>query len=227
MEKEEKRRFTIFKRLYHYIFGEKFYKKLDFNWHKYPSRYQIIQETIDRKNYKTYLEIGCYKDELFSKIKIDAKIGVDPVSGGTIRETSDNFFKKNNIKFDIIFIDGLHEYDQVKKDINNSLLFLNNNGVIFLHDCMPKRYIYQAVPRATGQWNGDVWKNIVETRTKSEIDTYVIHADQGIGLILKRPNRQLLQLNISNFKKLKFRDFFLNYKEYLNVIYYKDLANIF
>ena len=42
-------------RLYHNIFGEKFYKKLDFKWHQYPSRYQIIQETIDRKNYKTYL----------------------------------------------------------------------------------------------------------------------------------------------------------------------------
>ncbi len=87
-------------------------------------------------------------DELFSKIKIEKKIGVDPVSGGTIRDTSDNFFKKNNKKFDIIFIDGLHEYDQVKKDINNSLLFLNDNGVIFLHDCMPMRFINQAVPRA-------------------------------------------------------------------------------
>jgi len=227
VEKGEKVRFAIFKRLYHYIFGEKFYKKLNFNWTQYPSRYQIIQETIERKNYKTYLEIGCFKDQLFSKIKIQTKIGVDPVSGGTIRETSDNFFSKNKIKFDIIFIDGLHEYDQVKKDIDNSLFFLNNNGVIFLHDCLPKRYIHQAVPRATGHWNGDVWKNIVEARTKSEIDTYVIYADQGIGLILKSPNKQLLQLNTSNFKKLKFKDFFFNYKKYLNIIYYEDLINIF
>ena len=26
--------------------------RLDFEWHKYPSRYEIIQETIKRKNYK-------------------------------------------------------------------------------------------------------------------------------------------------------------------------------
>ena len=214
-------------RLYHYIFGEKFYKKLDFQWHKYPNRYEIIQETINRKKYKNYLEIGCDQDEIFSKIKIDKKIGVDPSSGGTIRDTSDNFFKKNNVKFDIIFIDGLHEYDQVKKDIDNSLLFLNDNGVIFLHDCMPMRFMYQAVPRATGLWNGDVWKNIVESRTKTEIDTYVIHADHGIGMILKRANKKLLNLNINNFKKLRFKDFFYNYKNYLNIVYQEELKNIF
>jgi len=214
-------------KLYHYIFGEKFYKKLDFEWHKYPSRYQIIQSIINRKSYKLYLEIGCDQNQLFSKIKIKTKIGVDPVSGGNIRETSDNFFKKNQYKFDIIFIDGLHEYDQVKEDINNSLLFLNDDGVIFLHDCMPRDFFYQAVPRSRSAWNGNVWKNIVEPRTKPEIDTYVIHADQGIGMILKRPNRKLLNLNINNFKKLKYKDFFYNYKEYLNVIYYENLKNIF
>jgi hypothetical protein len=216
-----------FNRWYHYIFGEKFYKRLDFEWHKYPSRYEIIQETINRKNYKSYLEIGCDQDELFSKITIEKKIGVDPASGGTVRDTSDNFFKKNNAKFDIIFIDGLHEYDQVKKDINNSLIFLNDNGVIFLHDCMPMRFIYQAVPRATGLWNGDVWKNIVESRTKSEIDTYVVHADHGIGMILKKTNKKMLNLSINNFKKLKFKDYFYNYKEYLNIVYREDLKNIF
>ena len=219
----------IFKlyRLYHYIFGEKFYKKLDFEWDKCPSRDQIIQETIDRKEYKSYLEIGCDQNQVFSKIKIEKKIGVDPVSGGTIRDTSDNFFKKNDIKFDIIFIDGLHEYNQVKKDINNSLFFLNNNGVIFLHDCMPRGFIYQAVPRASGAWNGDVWKNIVETRTQIEIDTYVIYADQGIGMILKRSNRNLLKLEVNNFKKLKYKDFYYNYKEYLNVVSHEDLKIIF
>jgi hypothetical protein len=216
-----------FNKLYHYIFGEKFYKRLDFEWHKYPSRYEIIQETIYRKNYKSYLEIGCDQDELFSKIIINKKIGVDPVSGGTIRDTSDNFFKKNNEKFDIIFIDGLHEYDQVKKDIDNSLLFLNNNGVIFLHDCMPIRFISQAVPRSRNVWNGDVWKNVVESRTKQEIDTYVVHADHGVGMILKRPNKKILNLNINNFKRLKFKDYFYNHKEYLNVVYNDDLKNIF
>jgi hypothetical protein len=79
-------------KIYNYIFGEKFYEKLSFDWSKYPTRYEIIQNTINRKKYKSYLEIGCDQDLLFSKINIDKKTGVDPNSGGTIRDTSDNFF---------------------------------------------------------------------------------------------------------------------------------------
>jgi hypothetical protein len=214
-------------KIYNYIFGEKFYKKLSFDWSKYPTRYEIIQNTINRKKYKSYLEIGCDQDLLFSKINIDKKTGVDPNSGGNIRDTSDNFFKSNSDKFDIIFIDGLHEYDQVKKDINNSIKFLNNGGVIYLHDCMPESFIRQAVPRSSNVWNGDVWKNIVESRTIKEIDTYVCFADQGIGVILKRPNKNLLKLNIKNFNNLKFQDYYYNYNYYLNIIDIQKLNTLF
>ena len=39
-------------------------------------------------------------------IKISNKVGVDPISGGTLRMTSDNFFKNNETFFDLIFLDG-------------------------------------------------------------------------------------------------------------------------
>lgn len=214
-------------KLYYYIFGEKFFKKLNFEWHKFPGRYNIIQETIIRKKYKNYLEIGCFDDEVFSKIIIENKIGVDPEKGGTIRDTSDNFFKFNKIKFDIIFIDGLHHYEQVKKDIKNSLLCLNDGGVIFLHDCMPESCIRQTIPRCSRVWNGDVWKNIVEARTNVNLDTYVCMADHGIGIILKRPNRNLLRINVKNFSRLRFKDFYYNYKKYLNLVTNDNLKNIF
>jgi hypothetical protein len=92
---------------------------------------------------------------------------------------------------------------------------------------MPKSYLHQAVPRGKGSWNGDVWKNIVEIRTRIELDTYVIFADQGIGMILKRPNRNLLNINIKNFKNLKYKDYYYNYKGYLNIISADILKNIF
>ena len=111
--------------------------------------------------------------------------------------SSDNFFKNNQDKFDLIFIDGLHQYEQVKRDVYNSLKFLNDNGVILLHDCMPSSFMRQAPKRSSNIWNGDVWKNIVEFRTLDQIDTYTIYADHGIGLILKRKNRNKLLLKIS------------------------------
>ena len=109
------------KRLLYYFYGEKFFKQLDYDWSKYPSRSEIINKLISFKNYHSFLEIGCDNDENFSKINIDNKVGVDPLKGGTLRMTSDEFFKENKNKFDIVFIDGLHTYDQVKKDILKDL----------------------------------------------------------------------------------------------------------
>ena len=120
-------------KIFNYIFNEKFYQKHYFDWGKYPNRSQLIQDIIDYKKYKSYLEIGCDDDVNYNKIEIEKKIGVDPTQGGNVRKTSDEFFKDNKSYFDCIFIDGLHEYDQVKKDINNSLKFLEKGGVIFLH----------------------------------------------------------------------------------------------
>jgi len=65
---------------------------------------------INKYGYSDYLEIGCDQDQLFSKIKIQNKVGVDPSSGGNVRKTSDEFFKENKNKFDIVFKNGPKEY---------------------------------------------------------------------------------------------------------------------
>ena len=47
--------------------------------------------------------------------------------------TSDEFFEKYpEEKFDVIFIDGLHHYDQCQKDTINALKKLNESGIILL-----------------------------------------------------------------------------------------------
>ena len=217
----------LLKRFLYYIYGEKFFKRLNYNWSQFPSRMEIIQKIINQNNFKKYLEIGCDQDENFSKIRVENKVGVDPLRGGTIRSTSDEFFKSNNDKFDIIFLDGLHTYNQTIKDINNSLEHLNSNGIIIIHDCLPKKIWNQIVPRMYGHWNGDVWKAIVESRTLSNIDTYTCVADHGLGVIFKRKNRNLLNLKINNFEKLKFSEYYKNHKEFMNPISHKKLFDIF
>jgi|TARA_Y100000389_G_C17425802_1_gene499448 hypothetical protein len=216
-----------FVKIYFYLFGEKNPGDIGFNFNDKPSRIDILNKIIVLQKYSKYLEIGTFKDELFSKIVCENKIGVDPHSGGTHRMTSDDFFKKNRETFDCIFIDGLHHYSQVIQDINNSLEILNDNGVILIHDCLPNNLSEQLVPRITLNWNGDVWKAFVECRTKSNLDCYTCYADWGIGVIFKRKNSNLLTIEQNNFKKLKYNFFFNNYKKLMNIIEFDDLLKKF
>ena len=220
-------KFTLYlRRLYYFFTNERFSKKFDYDWHKKSSRFDIINKIIKKKKFESYLEIGCQSDVNFSKIIIKNKIGVDPQSGGTHRMTSDDFFKQNKSTFDLIFIDGLHVYEQVLKDIENSLKVLKDNGVILIHDCLPAKIWHQTIPQTHSSWNGDVWKSIVKSRTRIDIDTYTIEADQGLGLILKRKNKDLLVDKIENFKNLKFRDYYIHHKKFMRIIDENDVLEI-
>ena len=211
---------------YHKLFNNKGMKDIGFDFSKKKNRLFIVQDIIQKKNYKSYLEIGCFDDELFNHIKCEQKVGVDPVSGGTVRKTSDQFFESNTNKFDCIFIDGLHEYHQVKKDIINSLTYLNDDGIILLHDCLPNNFYAQATPRCQYEWNGDVWKAIVEFRNNKDVDVYTCNADYGIGVIFKRSNNNLLNQTISDYKNLKFEGYYNSYKKLMNIIEYDDLLKL-
>ena len=126
----------------------------------------------------------------------------------------------------IVFIDGLHHYEQVKQDILNSINFLNEDGIILLHDCMPDSMSKQAVPRYKMQWNGDVWKAITYFRQDKFLDTFTCEIDQGIGIIKKRENSSILKIEKS-ISKLKFKDYYYNYKTFLRVIDLQKFLQIF
>ena len=207
----------IFNKIYYNIFVENFKGKLEYNFPQNYFRWDLIEYLINKYKYSDYLEIGCDQDQLFSKVKIKNKTGVDPTNGGNIRKTSDEFFKENKKKFDIIFIDGLHTYNQVKKDILNSINCLKDEGIVLVHDCMPDSLSKQAVPRYRMSWNGDVWKAIVDLRQNENLEIYTCKIDQGIGVIKKKRNSSILKLE-KNIKDLKFEDYYKNYEKYLRVI---------
>ena len=213
-------------RIYYNLFIEKFNKKINYNFPDNYFRWDLIEYLINKYNYTNYLEIGCDRDQLFSKVKIQNKIGVDPFNGGNVRKTSDKFFLENNEKFDIVFIDGLHIYSQVKKDILNSVQCLKPNGIVLVHDCMPDSVGKQAVPRYKMQWNGDVWKAIVDLRQKNNLEIYTCEIDQGIGIITNKKNSSVLKLDIP-INKIKFKDYYNNYKKYMRVISINEFKEIF
>jgi hypothetical protein len=190
-------------------------------------RTDIINYLIKKYNYVKYLEIGVNTGENIRKINIFHKDGVDPgIECGNPVEvnypvTSNEFFdsiRGHDIKYDIIFIDGLHHDYQVYKDIKDSLNHLQPNGTIVCHDMNP---LWEMVQNKTGRfagcWNGDCWKAWVALR--SELNNYcmeVIDTDHGVGII--RPGAQQLITLPCKMDELEFEYLDINRKELLNLI---------
>lgn len=189
------------------------------------NRISIIQSLIEKKNYKTYLEIGVRDGSCFDIIKCESKVGVDPdtASKATIFKTSDDFFALNNHKFDIIFIDGLHIATQVYKDIINSLNVLNEGGTIVMHDCMPTTKFMQELTTSPElhEWTGDVWKAYVKLRTeRSDLAMFVVNCDWGCGVITRGAQTPLVLK-----EEMTYENFERNKAAWLNVIPVETFQN--
>lgn len=202
-------------------------------------RIEIINSLIEKNGYKNYLEIGVRNpDDCFNKIICENKTSVDPgYEWDCIVDynmTSDDFFKQNNKVYDIIFIDGDHTDEQVERDIINSILYLNVNGTIVLHDCNPptiyhaREDYYDSSTPASGFWNGTVWKTIVKFRSSDYAYKYecnVVDTDWGVGIIrVNKNNKPIINDNTyySYNKFNKKRDYYLGlisiqefYRDYL------------
>lgn len=199
------------------------------------NRTQIIQLLIDKLKAKNYLEIGMGPGVNFSNIRCENKISVDPTPTVpvTFTLTSDDFFKQNNKKFDVIFIDGLHWCGQVYKDIINSLSVLNEHGFIICHDMNPhtelmQRYpIPDGVPGFTGEWTGDCWKAWIKLKTeRNDLNMRVVDTDYGCGIISRGSQEILETLPIQTDPyNLTYDIFHLNKKKLLNLITVEEFVN--
>jgi hypothetical protein len=158
------------------------------------TRGTILSILRQKYNYQRYLEIGTDRDILFSmaKTRFPVAVGVDPARGGTLRMTSDEFFKQlkqNSTRdsasetFDLIFIDGLHEANQVYRDVIHSLQHLSHGGTIVMHDCNPlgNLTLKTAIPKPENSfyWNGDTWKAAVAVRMLKDVEIVIVDVDQG------------------------------------------------
>lgn len=193
-------------------------KTIKNDWHKYNiNRIALInsavRKVLDKKKDCKYLEIGCDDNFVFNSIILpnENKIGVDPRQGGNHRMTSDEFFSQNKKNFDVIFIDGLHHYEQCQKDVINSLKFLNLNGYIFIHDLLPLNWKMELVPRIQGHWNGDVWKVGYELSLLKNLEFKIANIDSGIGYLKKTSDIKYIKL--PELLNKRFKDYLNIYNE--------------
>ena len=102
-------------------------------------RFDIINNLIKEKGYKSHLEIGVQNGVCFENIVCEKKIGVDPRANVPVdyKMTSEAFFAQNKERFDCIFIDGLHTFEQSLKDFYNAWEVLNIGGAVVFHVTIP------------------------------------------------------------------------------------------
>lgn len=220
------------------------------------TREEAIQTSLRHNKGKRYLEIGIRTGKTLFKVECAEKVGVDPdydfpfsqrwkrLTGAekskVYKMTSDDFFKKNpdgilDKGFDVIFVDGLHTYGQTLKDVENSLLHLNPNGVIILHDCSPAtaaravpvqhsfdelkpQIRKKAIEGWDGAWNGDVWKTIVHLRaTRPDLEVFTIDADHGLGVVKVGKPTNTLDISIDELKQSTYDFLEANRQHLLNL----------
>lgn len=167
----------------------------------------IINFLITLTEGKNYLEIGVRDPKKnFERIIAENKYSVDPglefdPNPVDFKMTSDFFFDKlqcneikklTGVKFDVIFVDGMHIASQVDKDIENSLKFIKEDGFIVLHDCNPPSEFHQRESQdyknspARGLWNGTTWKAFYKYRHQEKLYSICFDTDWGVGVISKR-----------------------------------------
>lgn len=210
------------------------------------TRTDIIKYLIGLKGNDTvYLEIGVRDpDDNFSHINASQKYSVDPgvefkANPVDFKMTSDQFFLElsegeilsKDLKFDVIFIDGLHLAEQVDRDIENAFKNLKSDGFIVLHDCNPLsewharenfEYIYTPAYKA---WNGTTWKAFLKWRSNSSIYSCCIDTDWGVGILSKKHKIGKPIKPTNPFYEFKILE--KNRIEHLNLIDFETFKNCF
>jgi hypothetical protein len=214
------------------------------------NRIKAVQQALDGRVKRVYLEIGVERGWAFVRISADEKIAVDPAFRLSARArrladakarathyfqtTSDAFFV-NKTAFlqqrgiDVALIDGLHNYGQVVRDVENTLRYLRDDGIIVLHDCNPARasvacpVTSKADFRAQNHWwrfawSGDVWKAIVYLRsTRHDLRVAVLKCDFGVGVVRKGLPESRLSYSAAQIDALNYADLAADRERLLNL----------
>ena len=220
------------------------------------SRFQIIHALVEQKRYRHYLEIGVNDGVCFFLARAPRKIAVDPcfrfrpafVARSYLRHPgnvfnryfqipSNEFFAQNKPLLekrglDLVFVDGLHTYEQAYADILNSLQYLREDGVILVHDCSPdnpysaasykefERYRENPPVDFIGAWCGDVWKAIGRLRIeRPDLTVCTLDADFGVGVVLKRRcfDSGRLAMTLTELERMMYPEFAARRAEIINL----------
>ncbi|NEX16289.1 MAG: hypothetical protein C1943_06585 [Halochromatium sp.] len=214
------------------------------------NRIDACNALISQLSGTTYLEIGVAQGNVITKIDARRRLGVDPSPKPSSLEKqadiiyfempSDQFFSHHAVQLftdspvDVALIDGLHEYRQALRDVDNVLKYLAPGGVIIMHDCNPLTAVAGLPPadraayeqhrkeqttfQPNGPWEGDVWKAIVSIRsTRKDLKVFVLDCDHGLGFVTRGTPDSSLDYSAGDIDSLTFAEFDANRSSLINL----------
>ncbi len=187
-----------------------------------------------------YLEIGVSKGETFHKVAADFKVAVDPrflfdfqsrQAGNTryFQCSSDEYFSRHSRecgKFDLIYLDGLHTFEQTFRDLLCSISLIHDRSLILIDDTMPTNFIageselsrHLELRTITGipdqSWMGDVYKIVIAVHDFMPLWSYVTFPGHGQTILFQRPRENFVPVLNSLFEisRISYTDFLLHRK---------------
>lgn len=192
-------------------------------------RSTIINHFIAQCGYSRYLEIGVEGGVTFNNVQAPEKFAVDPnfkvpqdqLLGHAFAMTSDSFFDHNREMFDLVFIDGLHTFEQSLRDFTRAMSRVPRTGLILLDDCNPSDYLASlrdhnlcmALKKKEGyadqNWMGDVYKTVLFIREFFDNVSFA-YIEDSLGIVAvwfePRPLTPQFQ-NIEEISQCEFAHF--------------------
>jgi hypothetical protein len=205
---------------------------------KLPEAANLLNSILNEQSFvNDYLEIGVEHGLTFQDVNHPKRIAVDPKfkfnkiikpRGVVLHEmTSNQFFESLDVdkKFGLVFLDGLHTYQQTSDDFLNLLPHLTKKSVVVIDDTVPcdeysanpnQMAAYESRKNArvpnNGSWHGDVFKLVIALRRANIANLHLATLKD-----LNNPKTLVWMsgdtdwpksINFEDTSKLKYVDFF-------------------
>jgi hypothetical protein len=163
--------------------------------------YLVLLEQIHRRlRPRTYVEIGVNEGHsLRVALPGTRTVAIDPeprvedrTDAALFRLTSDDFFARydlgallEGVPLDLVFIDGMHLFEFVLRDLINVGRYAAPTTTVLLHDCYPISADTATREHQTYLWTGDVWKIVLCLKEYCpDVDVRVVDAPPaGLGIV--------------------------------------------
>lgn len=202
------------------------------------TRKGVVQRVLELFDSPSYLEIGVQKGKTFNALEARKKVAVDPkflfdyaavaaeVPGTSFHETtSDDYFGSIATRedaFDVVYIDGLHTFEQTLRDLVNSISFLKPEGVIIIDDVFPSSYSAslpvkaeaKALIRATGEisnaWMGDVYRLVFFVESFCQQFSYgTVNNNHGQLVMWRQQRQEFPSRSLKEIAEKDYKDLFV------------------